>query len=218
MPNAAPRRSIAIAVLDGTLALLVLNDSWLKASGELPGWITGKLSDFAGLIVAPVALAVLLRPWPRLVRAAFCTTATVFLAINVSPTCSTWLIDLLGMIGVSWQLTPDPITGNLRSFTTTGMFFVPVGANGAPMASSLGNGNLGRNTLRAAAVFNWDFSVAKRFGMFGSRGLTLRADIFNVFNQDNYGIPINAMNDLSFGQNVNNWGNRSVTLSAKYEF
>jgi hypothetical protein len=52
----------------------------------------------------------------------------------------------------------------------------------------------------------------------GAHAVTLRADVLNLFNQDNYGVPINAMNNLSFGQNVNNWGNRSVTLSAKYEF
>jgi hypothetical protein len=42
--------------------------------------------------------------------------------------------------------------------------------------------------------------------------------VFNAFNQDNYGVPINSMNNLSFGQNVNNWGYRSATLSVKYEF
>lgn len=34
----------------GSLALLALNDRVLKGSGLLPGWLTGKLSDFAGLI------------------------------------------------------------------------------------------------------------------------------------------------------------------------
>jgi hypothetical protein len=118
----------------------------------------------------------------------------------------------------SGQLVPDPEIGNLRTFTTTGMFFVPRGANGLPLASSLGNGNLPRNSLRAPAVFNWDLSVARQFRLFGTHALTLRADILNAFNQDSYGIPINTMNNLSFGQNVNNWGNRSITVSAKYAF
>jgi hypothetical protein len=38
------------------LFVLTLNDHALKGSGLLPGVITGKLSDFAGLIVAPVLL------------------------------------------------------------------------------------------------------------------------------------------------------------------
>jgi hypothetical protein len=115
-------------------------------------------------------------------------------------------------------LTPDPETGTFKTFSTSGMFYVPVAANGSPLAFSLGNGNLGRNTLRAAAVFNWDLSLAKRFRLAGTHGITVRADVFNAFNQDNYGVPINAMNNLSFGQNVNNWGHRSATLSVKYEF
>lgn len=38
------------------LVALILNDHWLKAAGLMPGWFTGKLSDFAGLIVAPIVL------------------------------------------------------------------------------------------------------------------------------------------------------------------
>jgi hypothetical protein len=38
------------------LTLLLLNDHWLKTAGFLPGWLTGKLSDFAGLIIAPVVV------------------------------------------------------------------------------------------------------------------------------------------------------------------
>ncbi|NUO47458.1 MAG: hypothetical protein HOV80_01235 [Polyangiaceae bacterium] len=44
-----------------SLALLVINDHLLKGSGLLPGWVTGKLSDFAGLFVAPALLGVLTR-------------------------------------------------------------------------------------------------------------------------------------------------------------
>jgi hypothetical protein len=52
------------------LALLILNDHLFKGSGYLPGWLTGKLSDFAGMIVAPPLLAVALgvksrRGWYR---------------------------------------------------------------------------------------------------------------------------------------------------------
>ncbi len=38
-------------------ALLILNDQVLKAA--YPGWLTGKLSDVAGLVMAPPLLAVL---------------------------------------------------------------------------------------------------------------------------------------------------------------
>jgi hypothetical protein len=115
-------------------------------------------------------------------------------------------------------LTPDPDTGNLRTFTTSNMFLAPRGSNGLPLAFSLGNGDLGRNTLRAAAWFNWDLSVAKRFRLFNAHSLLIRGDFLNAFNQDNYGIPVNSLNNPSFGQNTQNWGNRTITLSAKYAF
>ena len=50
------------------LVVLVLNDHVLKQAW--PGWVTGKLSDVAGLVVAPLLLAALLaivrvpRPMP----------------------------------------------------------------------------------------------------------------------------------------------------------
>lgn len=116
----------------------------------------------------------------------------------------------------SGRLVVDPKTGNLKSFTTSGMFLVP-SVDGEPLPNSLGNGNLGRNTLRAAAWFTWDLSLSRRF-MLGRHRVTLRADVYNAFNQDNYGVPVNVMNDLSFGQNVNDWGRRSMTLGARYEF
>jgi hypothetical protein len=115
-------------------------------------------------------------------------------------------------------LTPDPDTGNLRTFTTSNMFLVPRGSNGLPLAFGLGNGDLGRNTLRAASWFNWDLSLAKRFRLFSTHSVVIRGDFLNAFNQDNYGIPVNNLNNPSFGQNTQNWGNRSVTLSAKYSF
>ena len=118
----------------------------------------------------------------------------------------------------SGTLTPDPDTGNLRTFTTSGMFLVPLGSNGLPLANSLGNGNLGRNTLRAPAWYNWDISVARRFTLpFGHRVL-IRADLFNAFNQDNYGVPVNSLSNPAFGTNTNNWGNRSLLMSARYSF
>jgi hypothetical protein len=38
------------------LVLLGVNDHFLKGSGVLPGWLTGKLSDFAGLAFFPLLL------------------------------------------------------------------------------------------------------------------------------------------------------------------
>ena len=67
-----------------SLALLVVNDHLLKRAGLLPGWLTGKLSDIAGLIVAPVLLATILRARRPGARAAACASVAVtFVAIKL---------------------------------------------------------------------------------------------------------------------------------------
>lgn len=53
-PTARPADGLLHPVVLGALVVLVLNDQVLKAAW--PGLVTGKLSDLAGLIVAPLAL------------------------------------------------------------------------------------------------------------------------------------------------------------------
>jgi hypothetical protein len=57
-----------------SLAILILNDNWWKYS--YPGWLTGKLSDFAGVLVFTVFLFVLMSGKKLLVA---CISALVFL-------------------------------------------------------------------------------------------------------------------------------------------
>src|SRR5688572_15378792 len=67
------------------LAVLALNDHVLKGSGLLPGVLTGKLSDFAGLIVAPLLLCALLGVRTDRARAlAFAAVIAPFVAIKTS--------------------------------------------------------------------------------------------------------------------------------------
>lgn len=122
-------------------------------------------------------------------------------------------------------LTLDPVTGNFRTFTIplngTGIVAAPFIPGFGVVASSLGNGNLGKNTFRAPGFFNSDLSVQKRFYMpWGENNhrFIIRADFVNAFNQDNYGRPTVNMNSADFGRNLNNWGNRTITVSGKYSF
>ncbi len=118
--------------------------------------------------------------------------------------------------------TRDPVTGDLRTFTNpllTGRYFVPVvGANGLPIVNSVGNGNLGRNTLRGQGFTNWDMGLIKRFNIVETKEVSLRVDAFNIFNQKYFGIPVNSMSNPQFGRNLMNGGNRSLTLGAKLSF
>ena len=64
-PVLDPGRVLAHPAWIGALLLLLINDHVLKGAGLLPGWVTGKLSDLAGLFVAPALLAVLVRARTR---------------------------------------------------------------------------------------------------------------------------------------------------------
>lgn len=89
------------------LAVLVLNDHFLKG-GFVSGAITGKLSDFAGLIVAPVLLAALMRVKTRQgLWSAGMATGLVFAAINLSPACAQ-LWDRAVSLLVPFHTTTDP--------------------------------------------------------------------------------------------------------------
>ncbi|PYQ19864.1 MAG: hypothetical protein DMF79_11655, partial [Acidobacteria bacterium] len=109
-----------------------------------------------------------------------------------------------------------------KNFTNSGYYTVPLGNNNLPLANSLGNGNAPRNSERTAGYWNTDLSVLKRFGT-GRTQVHIRADLFNAFNQDNYGVTWtsptpNTMTNPDFGKNANNWGQRTATVSAKVVF
>jgi hypothetical protein len=50
-------------------------------------------------------------------------------------------------------------------------------------------GRAGRNTLRGPAFRRTDLSIAKRFPLAASSRLEFRAEIYNVFNNTNFGVP-----------------------------
>jgi len=87
------------------VALLVVNDHVLKASGIAPGWFTGKLSDAAGLFFFPVLLSVvaiyLSDPdrWStvrRISAAAAAVTIGVFGLLNLAPPVAAGLSEFWG--------------------------------------------------------------------------------------------------------------------------
>lgn len=89
------------------LAVLLLNDHVLKYSA-FAGALTGKLSDVAGLIVAPVLIATLLRVRSPLgVLLSAWATAAVFAAINISPELAAAFDTLVSNV-VPFKTTTDP--------------------------------------------------------------------------------------------------------------
>lgn len=91
------------------LIILVLNDHWLKGSGILSGVVTGKLSDVAGLLVAPAVLAWVVRA--RTARGwtiAHIAVAIGFAALELSPSLVRTLESIGADLGVPFHSWPDP--------------------------------------------------------------------------------------------------------------
>ena len=113
------------------MALLGVNDHLLKGSGWLPGWVTGKLSDFAGLFFFPLFITAAvdtllylahritggrtpgysLRMWK--LYAAVIFTAILFVPLKLSDTWGTLYIRAMHVLDVfNWfggfQVTKDP--------------------------------------------------------------------------------------------------------------
>jgi hypothetical protein len=107
-PELHPARALLTPTWLLALVVLALNDHLLKGAGLLPGAVTGKLSDLAGMLVAPVLLAVLLRVRSRrgllLCHAA---VGAVFAAINLSPAAADAWSALMGLVW-PWHVTVDP--------------------------------------------------------------------------------------------------------------
>lgn len=92
--------------------VLAVNDHLLKGAGLLPGWLTGKLSDVAGLFFFPLLLCALARGATRLAArrereiedrgalamAAVLSTGAVFTAIKLCPPVNAWVAGVWGVM------------------------------------------------------------------------------------------------------------------------
>ncbi|MBM4342628.1 MAG: hypothetical protein FJ100_04545 [Deltaproteobacteria bacterium] len=90
------------------LAVLVLNDHVWKSGGVLPGAVTGKLSDIAGLVVTPAAVALLLRlRGTQGVGLAHALVGVWFAAINLSDGFAGAWSRGFAAVGVPWHGVVD---------------------------------------------------------------------------------------------------------------
>lgn len=107
--SSSDRHALRHPIFWFALALLVVNDHALKGGGIVPGWLTGKLSDFAGLIVAPVLLSALLDArGPRRRAAAFTAVGGWFIAANVFAPVARYTSAAAAHVGLSWTFWVDP--------------------------------------------------------------------------------------------------------------
>lgn len=79
-------------------------------------------------------------------------------------------------------------------------------------------GNSGRNIVQAPGFAQWDFSLFKNFRVTESKTLQLRAEVFNILNRPNFGVPVNDINSPSFGQIQRASPPRLIQLALKFLF
>ena len=62
-------------------------------------------------------------------------------------------------------------------------------------------GTSGRNTFRGPRYFNTDLSIVKTFTLFDTHRVNFRAEMYNAFNNANFGAPgTNILNGATFGR------------------
>jgi len=97
------------------IAVLLLNDHFLKQ--EAPSWLTGKLSDFAGLLFAPYLLLLLTFALSRassarcnriLVIAVYLAIGTTFAALKASASTAEPLLAIARLTGATLAIVTDP--------------------------------------------------------------------------------------------------------------
>jgi len=107
-PSPALKSDLVHPRMLAAVALLALNDHVLKGSGLLPGWLTGKLSDVAGLFFFPVLLVVVAEaglrrlgsspPRSASAAASVALTGLVFATLKTSPALAALASRLAGPI------------------------------------------------------------------------------------------------------------------------
>ena len=78
------------------------------------------------------------------------------------------------------------LTGDPEGAETVQQWFNPAAFTPVPSGQF---GNAGRNILRGPGWVTFDMSIQRRIGISSRAHLTVRADVFNVFNRANFGLP-----------------------------
>jgi hypothetical protein len=123
---------------------------------------------------------------------------------NIGNTVSWWSYARPNLVG-----NPHVSKPTTEAWFNSSAFAVP----------SFSYGNLGRNTLRSASVYDVDFSLFKNFRVRESLNFQFRGEFFNIFNIQNYGVPDSGVGDPAEGRISNNVTNpRQIQLALKLIF
>jgi hypothetical protein len=137
---------------------------------------------------------------------------TIFAAEPEAATAA-HLLDLTRGSGGLFRLgfgRPNIAAGStLSSLTNTGDRLTAF--NRAALESPLGNfGNLGRNVLRGGVQKRFDMAISKSTKIGERFSTEFRTEFFNLFNNVNFALPVNDLQDSSAGQIENTIGGPRV--------
>ncbi len=81
------------------------------------------------------------------------------------------------------------------------------------------DGGIGRNTLRGAGFVNLDVALGKTIRFAEQRNLVIKAEVFNLFNRANFGLPVRTLDAPGFGSAVGTVNPaRMLQLAVKFNF
>lgn len=120
------------------------------------------------------------------------------------------------------DLVGDPTKGTCSNGAHTGTpdcWFNPGAFQQLDPTTQIGQfGDAGRNIVTGPGIQQWDFSALKNFRFMESKDLQFRAELFNIFNHANFGVPVNDMNSSNVGQIQTSQPGRLVQFALKFSF
>ncbi len=120
------------------------------------------------------------------------------------------------------NLVDDPRKGTCSNGARTGTpdcWFNPGAFQRLDPTTQIGEfGNAGRNIVEGPGLQQWDFSMLKNFRFTESKALQFRAELFNIFNHANFGIPVNDVNSQNVGKVQTSSSGRLVQFALKFFF
>ncbi|HSE24227.1 MAG TPA: TonB-dependent receptor [Pyrinomonadaceae bacterium] len=81
------------------------------------------------------------------------------------------------------------------------------------------DGQVGRNTFRAGGLVDLNLAITRSFGFAHGHTLAVKAEVFNLINRTNFGIPIRVLESAGFGTATNTvTPARRIQIALKYIF
>ncbi|HEY9232745.1 MAG TPA: hypothetical protein VIS78_11385, partial [Blastocatellia bacterium] len=113
--------------------------------------------------------------------------------------------------------TTDGLIAGKQKGTT--LRLAPGVAPASLLAADTQDGAVGRNTFRAPGLYSIDLALSKEWKWQDQLRIRLRAEVFNLTNHVNFGIPVRILESPAFGSSVNTTiPARTIQLAVKCQF